>query len=136
MKFEPFKSPSNNHQGFGQGDGAEHTTVKEFVDGVNKYFKAIFSGSLGAPAVDPAVEDAATVLAQGLDDAHKRISDLEEGLAEMQRRFDTPMAPVSGPTGTGEAAAPLDTPADANTSEGVSVGNNDPVPEPISVKVE
>lgn len=134
MKFEPFKAPSNNHQGFGQGDGAEHTTVKEFVDGVNKYLKALFSGSLGTPAVDPAVGDAATLLAEGLDDAHKRIADLEEGLAEMQRRFDAHL--MATPADVAPTPAPEAVEVSANDPDGNPPKGGNPVPEPVSVQVE
>ncbi len=93
--FEPFKAPSNNHQGFGQGDGAEHTTVKEFVDGVNKYFAALFG--YGSPATDPAMGAAAGVLAEGVDAAHTRITELEEAMTTLQRQFDELLASITAP---------------------------------------
>ena len=96
--FKPFKAPSNNHQGFGQGDGAEHVTVKEFVDGVNEALKRLFGMGGSEPIIDAGGGLSVAVLAEAVDAAHGRINDLEEAMTMLQRQFDELLASITAPS--------------------------------------
>lgn len=125
--FKPFKAPSNNHQGFGQGDGAEHSTVKEFIEGVNEYFAALFEGG-PAPATDDASREAASTLAEGLDEAHTRISSLEEAMTTLQRQFDELLASITPP----DAPEPPSDEAKNTFAPGITAADLDPEGKPAS----
>lgn len=121
--FKPFKAPSNNHQGFGQGDGAEHSTVKEFIEGVNDCFARLFG--YVAPATDPAMGSAAGVLAEGVDEAHTRINELEEAMTTLQRQFDELLASITSPQPPSDEAK--------NTfAPGITAADFDPEGKPAS----
>lgn len=126
--FKPFKAPSNNHQGFGQGDGAEVSTVKEFIDGANSYFAALFGrepAAAPAPSNDDAAREAAAALAEGMDDATKRIDELEHALANVQMKYDA-LAEI-----VGKLAVADPTPAlfgSAGVGNSADVGSSVPQP--------
>lgn len=128
--FKPFKAPSNNHQGFGQGDGAEHSTVKEFIEGVNEYFAALFNGG-PAPAADDASREAASTLAEGLDDAHAHISALEEIVTAMQMRLDAYVPPPNPSAIVGIQAQPATAESEADPAN-PTVQAIDPEGKPAS----
>jgi septal ring factor EnvC (AmiA/AmiB activator) len=80
MDFKPFEPPPTDHHQLAMGHSSEHgVTAKALVEGVNIYFRHLFSLADGKKA----------------DDAD-RIAELEEGLATAQRRNDELDAHVKG----------------------------------------
>lgn len=85
MEFKPFVAPESHYAPLNNGIGeAAGVSPKGLVEGINAYFKHLFAVlSEEAKAID--------------DEARKRITELEDIIADLQMRLDNIEHPAPTP---------------------------------------